>query len=982
MFLVSIRMDYDIADEIPFKWSRGPQANASEGAVMPPYERGSEWRRWDLHIHAPDTAMANQFGTWDEYIHAISSADPSIVAVGITDYLTIRTYKTFLQHLGLGKLPNLALVLPNIEFRLSPETKKGKGINLHILVCPDDQDHVVRIEEALSRLSLKRAGETISCTEGGLIRLGRQVKSPSLPDGAAFIEGVSQFKVEFDHFRQWYENEEWLVRNSLIALASGSNDGASGLTDGGFLATRREIYSLADIILSGNPSERQTWSGKGGIPASEFKAYRLPKPVIHGSDAHSVDRLFKPDFNRFCWIKADPTFEGLRQIIYEPADRVWIGESPPTTHDSRSTLESISISNANGWFDERELPLNPGLVAIIGLKGSGKTALADLIAFASGASLDPENSFLTRAGDHIDGLTVMLKWRDGSQEGAIVPTGAENPFGLTVKYLSQRFVEQLCTGDALSDELKREVESVIFDHIPIEDRMEAEDFSQLRLMRTQGLIEQRENLRSLITANSHSISVLEHRRGEILKKKTRRGELPKLLESLRKSFPKIDDVAAATKIAELKELRKKRDSLAQSIADLKLSKQRIQDLERRIQAQFRDLGASWAQFEKALRKLGFEDEAIDTLRPVLPLNVEGSSLSRKAGSIFRAKETEIDKAIAKLKLDEAKKQQVLQIQQQERVLAEELRKIEVDFSWLEASYQNERRDIQSERLASYLSYFDLLNEERRVLEELYSPLKTSLFAQGTQQRKLGIVCRVEVNLKDWIARGEELFDLRKSSTFQFDNIRKIAENDLLKAWQKCDLQSISAGLERSVALIKPENLSLVLKPGYKPFHVAEWLFSVDHIGLTHGVQYEGRDLRSLSPGTKGIVLMILYLAVDRLDNRPLIVDQPDENLDNQSTFEILRSYFREAKTRRQIVIITHNPNLVVNTDADQVIVARSETQNNGLPHIWYAAGSLEGLAVIQPATPISIRDEVCRILEGGKEAFEMRERRYDFPVEK
>jgi ABC-type cobalamin/Fe3+-siderophores transport system ATPase subunit len=153
------------------------------------------------------------------------------------------------------------------------------------------------------------------------------------------------------------------------------------------------------------------------------------------------------------------------------------------------------------------------------------------------------------------------------------------------------------------------------------------------------------------------------------------------------------------------------------------------------------------------------------------------------------------------------------------------------------------------------------------------------------------------------------------------------------------------------------------------------LFAVDHISIEHGIQYEGKDLKSLSPGTKGIVLMILYLAVDRSDNRPLIVDQPDENLDNQSTYEILRNYFREAKKRRQIVIITHNPNLVVNTDAEQVIVAQSEIRANGLPYIRYSLGSLEALEADGPIAG-SIREEVCRILEGGRRAFRMRQRRY------
>jgi ABC-type cobalamin/Fe3+-siderophores transport system ATPase subunit len=139
-------------------------------------------------------------------------------------------------------------------------------------------------------------------------------------------------------------------------------------------------------------------------------------------------------------------------------------------------------------------------------------------------------------------------------------------------------------------------------------------------------------------------------------------------------------------------------------------------------------------------------------------------------------------------------------------------------------------------------------------------------------------------------------------------------------------------------------------------------------------RYQGKDLRLLSPGTKGIVLLILYLAVDRFDNPPLIVDQPDENLDNRSTYEILRKYFREAKRRRQIIIITHNPNLVINTDAEQVIVAESALRGNGLPTINYTCGSLESLEG-DGSLNESIREAVRRIMESGKDAFRMRESR-------
>lgn len=146
-----------------------------------------------------------------------------------------------------------------------------------------------------------------------------------------------------------------------------------------------------------------------------------------------------------------------------------------------------------------------------------------------------------------------------------------------------------------------------------------------------------------------------------------------------------------------------------------------------------------------------------------------------------------------------------------------------------------------------------------------------------------------------------------------------------------------------------------------------WLFEVDHIKLDYGLKFNGSDLESLSPGTKGIVLLILYLGMDVNDTRPLIVDQPDENLDNESIYNLLTPYFRMAKARRQVIVITHNPNLVVNSDSEQVIIATATKQENGFPVIQYTSGSLENS---------DIRQQVCNILEGGHDAFLKRERRY------
>ena len=140
------------------------------------------------------------------------------------------------------------------------------------------------------------------------------------------------------------------------------------------------------------------------------------------------------------------------------------------------------------------------------------------------------------------------------------------------------------------------------------------------------------------------------------------------------------------------------------------------------------------------------------------------------------------------------------------------------------------------------------------------------------------------------------------------------------------------------------------------------------------MKYDGIDIRKLSPGTRGIVLVLLYLVLDDADDRPLIIDQPEDNLDPKSIYEELVPLFQEAKTRRQVIMVTHNANLVVNTDADQVIVADAGPRSaNGLPPITYKSGGLD---------EASIRKVVCDTLEGGEEAFRERARRLRFVFER
>ena len=285
-------------------------------------QRGSVWRKWDLHVHTPGTAREDQFGSWDEYLVALR-AETQVAVVGVTDYLSIANYKRLLAEKSKSSLGSIELLIPNVEFRLSPQTAKGSAINLHLLIDPTEPSHIDEIELSLSRLNIKYKEQPYSCTREDLIRLGAAFDSALQTDNQKLEAGTNQFKVEFPSFREWFKAELWLREHSLVAVAAG-NDGPSGLKESGWTAVQEEIWRFADIILSANPQNRLFWLCQDAAKKEGAKKLGAPKPCVSSSDAHAMASLFNPAENRFCWVKADATFEGLRAIVYEPDERVYI----------------------------------------------------------------------------------------------------------------------------------------------------------------------------------------------------------------------------------------------------------------------------------------------------------------------------------------------------------------------------------------------------------------------------------------------------------------------------------------------------------------------------------------------------------------------------------------------------------------------------------------------------------------------------------
>jgi hypothetical protein len=264
-----------------------------------------------------------------------------------------------------------------------------------------------------------------------------------------------------------------------------------------------------------------------------------------------------------------------------------------------------------------------------------------------------------------------------------------------------------------------------------------------------------------------------------------------------------------------------------------------------------------------------------------------------------------------------------------------------------------RKGLQTERETSYGRVFEAIVSEENALRDLYAPLMQRLAASSGTLRKLTFSVSRIVNADAWGYSAEEkLIDCRKSGPFYGrGSLIKLANSELKPTWETGSAAAVHAAMAQFITKYWKD---LVAHAPYVPTQkqefrawsrpFAKWLFSTDHISIRYEIAYDGVDIRKLSPGTRGIVLLLLYLALDDADDRPLIIDQPEENLDPKSVFDELVSLFTKAKTKRQVIMVTHNANLVINTDADQIVIADAGPHPaQGLPPISYVAtGRREG----------------------------------------
>lgn len=983
--------------------------------------QGAKWHRWDPHLHAPGTILNNQYrggDAWEQFLSKLETSAPRIRAIGITDYYSVDSYAAVLEQKRAGRLPDVDLIFANVEMRYGIGTAKGSPINVHLLVSPEDPDHVDQIRRFLRALTFEAYGETFRCDSADLVRLGRAHDNTLIEERAALAVGANHFKVNPDQLRAEWKRSIWVQENVLVAVAAGSTDGSSGLqSDASLAILRKEIERFAHIIFSSQPKQREFWLGRGVVPIDKLVSdWNGCKPCLHGSDAHAPEQVGEPQLERYCWIKGDVSFDSLQQVCLEPGSRAFIGAAPLRGALPSQVIASIALTDAQ-WMTAPSVPLNPGLVGIIGARGSGKTALADLIAaagFALSGDLD-ERSFVRRAQRHLKGSTAQLVWEDGTPTEADL--GDLESVGLfessRVQYLSQQFVDRLCSAEGMTDELVAEIERVIYMAHRSEDRMGTTTFRELLDLKAAHGRSMRQSQEEVLAEATTQLNLERGRRAALPQLQRQRQEKTEALAKDRKDRESligkgseerarqfdVVSVAAEALRSRIEQARRRKQTLValhDEVADLRANKapHRLRQLQQ-VHADAALAPEAWKAFlldfsgdvdgilaaaikavdDQIAAMIGTpfkeRENASGTPRSTTSYLPEGAELSRQTLGLL---EREAARLRALINVDEQAARAFKRLS--EKISRDDAAMAKLDRDIAAANQAETRiKELIEERRTSYAAVFDGILEEEKELSELYEPLKQQLAAEDGALGKLAFSIRRSVDLVAWAQRGEDLLDLRKAGPFKGRGaLFSAAQTELLAAWETGTSSVVAAAMvmfraEHESQLIAHAPIERSDAEGFREWggRISAWLYGTDHIKITYGVQYEGVDIEQLSPGTRGIVLLLLYLAIDQEDDRPLIVDQPEENLDPKSIFDELVGRFRKTRLRRQIIIVTHNANLIVNTDADQVIVAKCGPHRPGqLPEISYESGGLENP---------TIRRQVCEILEGGEAAFKERARR-------
>ncbi|MGL2650242.1 TrlF family AAA-like ATPase [Helicobacter pylori] len=855
------------------------------------HSKGSSWHKWDLHAHTPYTNLNKKYKcSEEEFIQKL--CDSQIDCIGLTNYFKFNEKEFDLKE----KIEKKGIkVFYNLEVRLDYQNKEDQCLDFHIIFS----DKVTQQE--IDNF-LRNADANVGGTEKKLADLEK--------------DDFDKAVVNFDQLLECLEKESLKLRGKYLLgfLSRGHGNSRSS-------SIYKKIAKKAHFLIhSSNDQENLKKDREFWLESN--------KPLLQSSDAHKEEQIG----NKYTWIKAEKTFEGLKQIVYEPKTRVSIDENKP--QDPLYKIDyvglhfdgEVKITNEKGeipfcyaGFNET-LFFSPYFTCMIGGRGSGKSTLLQLIASAI------KNKSFVKGLKH----ETIQKYIKIQPDMDIVDS---------VEYLAQNEVEEFATNVSKFTE-------AIF------NRMDSKSSGKLKELEKQ--------ITKGIEKFDEQIACWQE--------KTKLEKQLKESENIRKKYQNIINTFTDKDYLDKKDkLQKKHKALI----DLRQSKEGfltfIKELKRVVNFESKENMKEKNSYDKVYNQLEQDIckkiEEIDADikngcfksedENIMTLETEHEALSQEIGEFLKEKGVS-DENIGDIRnANYHLANEKMNIADLEREIKEIANKIE-GFS-----YEDIDKNIE-----------EFKNQINKELDKI-----NSVFEEISKNHKEVKPITIEYRLNEDVFEGvfedfdklvDKGFNIQRHQSKIKEYLKGIELKDIIDVQCAEFIEKLDNLIENKKAAFYETMMDVFNREIHFQIYrllVLKHLRNVEKYKIFE-VRYDKRALNETSFGQRCTAVLVVLLS---LGNNPIIIDEPEAHLDSALIAKYLVTLIKERKQERQIIFATHNANFVLNADAELIIQLKNE--NNKI--------------IAQSFTIESdgYRDDLLK-LEGGEEAFKNRERKYGITKDK
>ena len=993
--------------------------------TSPAVEPGARWLRCDLHVHTPFDREKKFGEDIRGAIDAFRNAKPQRLAeiadrfvqacrnaangegmdlVALTDHNSIDGYRylraqfeTLERQARDQKLP-MPAILPGVEFSVGGERP------IHFLVIFAAETDPDAIDRAISHVF--GANDPFDPRSGTPLATGHSVID--------FLDALYEFcrppsgdrKLTFIVLPAHVDSRQGLSREVIggaairdVTVATSIWDEMKGhlrqravlRTDWhGFQAVRsfEDLpHAFRELLVRWAAMRRfENWDDLTDIQKARYRQQKH-WPLVQCSDPHRYDAIG----SSFTWLKmAVPDVEGIRLALLDPESRLRpMVDGPPKRTYTR--VERVRVRRTD-FFDEVEIPLNPCLTTLIGGRGTGKSTLVEYLRYVldRARSEDLQDDDPGGVQDIVGSVLSPKSERNfGQTKGTLLP---EHEVSADIVVAERRYrVSRTGNGfEVIQDADQSPGQSTPLD---VRSLVRPRVLSQKQIARiARNPASQRTELDALIDAN-HLREIENQRRlqtetlAQLQATRKRLSEQSARLPSVATELQTVHDQIAFLQGEGRKEVLERFDAFERQHAWLDDRRKELTDIAGRLDSESTVVAPTDADPDAAEPTT---TTWLDSVADRIGAAREGAAAAlREQAESLRALETTIAREQAEqwqVEYDETRAAY--------EALREEMAKQGVDFTQHEKLLQ--RRAQLDRELDSLRSKNQELSEiERKVRDarlQLVEAHEARLAVRREQARSLEAVdADVRLEVLPFRDRGD--FEGRREQWFGGAGLQErdwtvLCDYAFAAKGQVPDriatlAQALRTDVEATAGSGKTldESASRIVSLVGPNQHLTRFFFNAltrrDRIRLDEIERFVPEDLveaqvrttdgsfktiETGSVGEKSTAILSLLLSAG---DQPILIDQPEDDLDNQYVYNVVVDLLRRRKFSRQVIIATHNANIPVNGDAELIVALGAE---NRLGKVL-ALGSID-----EP----DIKDQVSLIMEGSAEAFRLRRERYGY----